>query len=255
MNFDFENYVVPPLKGLAVLLLGTVIAGTLFLQFFPTVFGGVASALLGPLASFFATHTLIYKAAQVMLLYVYTLLAVAGIDFVFLFLFYILLDKIVTKQATYKDLAGVALRSLWALIGWQFIAGVVVCVSLCWNDNFSVLWLVPPFLSESIVNSMYMMVWEITLLVFAFGFAFSESRAEALKNGWNLLLYYMPLWMVVFSVGLLMTWAPALLVGENTPSWVLLLWGLCNHTVLFVLLLIFLFNRRELFEDEEQDPQ
>jgi hypothetical protein len=244
MNFDFENYVVPPLKGLAVLLLGTVIAGTLFLQFFPTVFGELASALLGSLAPFFAAHATVYQLVQTGLLGVYTILVMAGIDLIFLFLLYNLLDKILTRKGSWSGLLFVGVRAVYALLGWQVIIGIAICVGFFWLDTFSSLWLVPPFLTDHIWGSVYMMLWEISLIVGGLGFAFTETRIGVLQGGRTFLLEYLPLWMIVGSIGVLVTWFPAMLIGESVPSWILLLWGLINHTLLFMFVLIFLFNQR-----------
>ena len=249
-NFDFETYKLISWKRFVIYTLMAVLLGWVLLTLFPILFGWLAGVVLGPLASFFSAHATVYAITQTLLLGVYTLLTVAGLDLIFLFLFYTLLGKIVVQQATWKRVK-ISLNALWVLLGWQFIVGLIVCISLCWKEDFSVLWLVPPFLTDSILGSVYMMLWEISLVAFAVGFTFSESWLESLKNGWKMLLYYMPLWMIVGSLNVLLTWLPALLVGQNTPSWVLALWGLFNHTLLFMLVLLFLFNQFEMAQDSE----
>ena len=249
-NFDFETYKLISWKRFVIYTLMAVLLGWVLLTLFPILFGWLAGAVLGPLASFFAAHATVYAITQTLLLGMYTLLTVAGLDLIFLFLFYTLLGKIVVQQATWKRVK-ISLNALWVLLGWQFIVGLIVCIGLCWKEDFSVLWLVPPFLTDSILGSVYMMLWEISLVAFAVGFTFSESWLESLKNGWKMLLYYMPLWMIVGSLNVLLTWLPALLVGQNTPSWVLALWGLFNHTLLFMLVLLFLFNQLEMAQDSE----
>lgn len=243
MNFDFENYVFPPLKMLCILLLGTIVVSFIWLQFASVLFGQLAGKVLSPFVPFFASHDMVYHITQKALIVLYTVFVTVGIDFIFLGLVYVLLDKIVTHQARWQDLVGVSLRALWAILKWQILIGVFLSISLCWKETFSMLWLVPSFLSDSIVSSIYTVLWEISLLVLAVGFAFTESSLGAVKRGWEILLEYMPIWMIVVSLGIFLSWAPAMLVSVNTPSWLLLFIGLIQHALLCVFILIFLFNQ------------
>lgn len=254
-NFDFETYKLISWKKFVIYAVMAILLGWMLLTFFPMLFGWLASVVLGPLASFFASHDTCYHITQAILLTGYTIAAVAGIDFIFLFLFYTLFNQIVPPQTARAGTPGFSLRALWALLKWQFLAGVLLCIVLCWREGFSVVWLIPPFLTENVASSIYMMGWELSLLIFAFGFAFADSCTSALENGKKILLHYMPLWMVVVALGVLFTYLPAMIVAKSTPSWVLLLWGLFQHVLLFMLILIFLFNQPNPLKKAAQPPQ
>lgn len=243
MNFDFENYVFPPLKGLCVLLLGTTVASFIWLQFSSVLFGQLMGQVLSPLVPFFSSHDMVYHMVQKVLIALYLVFVTAGIDFIFLVLVYTLLDKMVTHQAYWRGIVGVSLRALWAILKWQVLIGMFLSISLCWKKTFSVLWLVPSFLSESLFSGIYTVLWTSSVLLLAIGFAFTESGIGAIKRGWEILLEYMPIWMVFASVSVFVSWAPAVFVSVNTPSWVLLVIGLIQHILLCVIVLIFLFNQ------------
>lgn len=254
-NFDFDTYKLISWKRFVIYAGMALLFSWVLLSFFPMLFGWLASVVLGPLASFFASHDTCYHITQAILLTVYTIAAVAGIDFIFLLLFYALFNQIVTPQTARVGTLGFSLRALWALLRWQFVAGILLCIVLCWKEGFSVVWLIPPFLTENVASSIYMTGWELSLLIFAFGFAFANPCTGALENGKKVLLHYMPLWMVVGALGVLFTWLPAIIVVKSTPSWALLLLGLFQHILLFMLILIFLFNQPNSLETTPKPPQ
>lgn len=228
-----------------------IAAGFMLLQFFPPFFGWLAAVVLGPLASFFANHETAYGLTQNALLAIYSAFAVGGLDLIFLFLMYVLLNKITPQRHSRWEIVGLTLRCGWKLWTLQVLLGVVICLSLLWNDNFSSIWLVPPFMTSSIPNALYMMVWEISLVLFALGFAIAPSRRQALANGAALLLNYWWVWLIVFAVGFGLTLLPSVFISETVRAFVLLLWGIINHVVLFVAALIFFFNQPGLFEEDK----
>ena len=228
-----------------------VVAGFILLQFFPVFFGWLAAVVLGPLASFFANHDVIYGLTQNALLAIYSALAVGGLDLIFLWIMYVLLNKVTPQQHSRWELIGLTLRCGWKLWTLQVVLGIVICLSLFWNDNFSSIWLVPPFMTSSISNALYMMVWEISLVLFGLGFAINPSRRQALANGASLLLSYWWVWFIVATVGFGLTLLPSIFISETVRAFVLLLWGIINHIVLFVVALIFFFNQPDLFEEDK----
>lgn len=246
MNFDFENYVFPPLKVLGILLLGTTVASFIWLQFSSVLFGQLMGQVLSPLVPFFSSHDMVYHMVQKVLIALYLVFVTAGIDFIFFGLMYILLNKIASHLTQGENRVWVSLRAVGTLLKWQALVGVVVAISLCWAQSFSVLWLVPSFLSASLLSSIYTVCWEIFFLVLSVGFVLTKTSRGVLRQGGKILLDYMPIWMVFASISVFISWAPAVFVSVNTPSWVLLLIGLMQHVLLCVCMLIFLFNQPAL---------
>ncbi|MBO4675560.1 MAG: hypothetical protein J5601_05720 [Elusimicrobiaceae bacterium] len=244
-------YKIPSWISLVFWVSFGIVAGFLFLQCFPSFFGWLAAVVLGPLASFFASHDTIYGLTRSSLLAIYSALAVGGLDLIFLLIMYVLLNKITPQQHSRREIVMLTLRCGWKLWTLQVFLGIIICLSLFWNDDFSAIWLVPPFMTSSIPNSLYMMVWEISLVLFGLGFAISPSRRQALTNGAALLLNYWWVWLIVIAVGFGLTLLPSVFIDETVPAFVLLLWGMINHVILFVAALIFFFNQPDLFEEDK----
>lgn len=236
---------------LSFLVCGGAVAGVVWLQAFPSFFGWLAAVVLGPFASFFANHATVYSFTQQALLVTYTALAVGGLDLIFLLLLYALLNRMIPQQSSRMERLRLTLRCTWKLWTLQIVIGFVIGISLIWNENFSSILLVPPFITSSIPNALYMVAWEITLILFALGFAMDTSRWQALSDGALVFLNYWWVWLAVAVMGFVLTLLPSFFVGENTAAFALLLWGMINHIILFVISLVFFLNRPELFEEEK----
>ena len=237
----------------AVLAVGSMVAGLLLLHVFPIVYGWVTGNIIGLLfGNYLAQHDTVYHLVRNGLVGSYTLCVVAGLDFLFVFTVYLLLDSFVTKQGSLRDIAVVSLRAGAYLLLMQAAVGAVIGLALYVVPSFSVVWLVPPFLSAGLLDSIYMVLWELTLFFFALGFALREKWLPGVVTGGQLFLRHWKLGLIVITVGILITWLPGfILSAASLPGvgWTML--GLVFHVLFISLVSIFWFTQPDTFTDAE----
>lgn len=258
----------PSFKTLAVLLGLFCVVPVAVFEVLPGLVGALAGWAfgMGDTPVFLARHENVYAFVQDLLRGGYVLLSVGILDFLFLVWVYRLLDDTITRQGKWRGVLAVALRAFGPLFWRQACVGIALCVLLWWADGFSSLTLLPVFFSSEISAGIVMAVWSVSLILFACGFAVTESGSEALRFGRLLFKTYRFSWVVCFIVTLLLVWFPALVFAKFgvTGSAVLsICFTLHNSILLFCFLtafLIWFFNKPEVFaidtpaEGAEQDP-
>lgn len=226
---------------------------------FPNLLGWLVAVLLGAggLPQFWAEHPALYAALQTAVRLFYVLCVTAVLDFSILFFSYKLLNDLVTREnISPLDLCRVTLRAGIRLLGWQAAAALAVCIFCGWQDNFSVYSLLPVFFSSSFSGSMWTILWEISAVCFAIGFAAEESALGGLRLAWHLFVMRLPFWLLVLAAALLFIWGPAALLaafgmqGGGFVSVVFTLWGAFTHFLLLSGSWIYLFNQPDLFPAE-----
>ena len=248
MQFNLQDYKISSWSFLIAVIGWGIIASFLLLQFFPGVFGQLIGVMFGPFASFLAEHDVIYFLLMQGLYAFYTAIAMGGLDIIFLLMVYLLLNKMTAQNNSWKDILGITLCSSWALWSVQLAIGAIVCILLFWRKGFTPLWLLPPFLSDHLTGSLYMVLWALALVLFGMGFAMTFSRKKGFLAALDIFLTYPFLWILVFTIGMILTWLPAWLIGEKFPAWALLLCGITTHCVLWAGAFIALCNQPGLFE-------
>ncbi len=225
----------------------------------PSLLGWLVATLLGAggLPQFWAGHPSLYAAMQTAVRLLYVLCGTAVLDFFILFFSYKLLNDLVTREnISLPDWCRVTLRAGIRLLGWQAVAALAVCLLCGWQDNFSVYSLLPVFFSSSLAGSLWTILWEISAVCFALGFAAEESALGGLRLAWHLFVMRLPFWLLVLVAALLLLWGPAALLaafgmqGGGFVSVVFTLWGAFTHFLLLSGALIYLLNQPDLFAAE-----
>lgn len=232
--------------------LATVLIGFFLLCVLPFIFGWFGDNVIGSLfAPFLAKHDTLFRLTEQALGAGYTLLVVAGFDFLFLFMTYMAINTIFERGGSKKDIAGVSFRALKGLLVWQVIIATAFLVFFGKRVGVYVYNLIPPFLTQSGAASAYMMLWELSLLLFAFGYALMEDGIKAVLAGGMLAIRNFIILFTAAGVCIVLTWFPGLCLSFlHVPTWVLVLIGVTLHTVFFNGLLYVLLkssNVSELF--------
>jgi len=247
MNKLFRKDITPIHLLLFVLL--AEVTGLFLLKCFPSVWGQIVAKVVGiPFGPFLSEHPVFYQFVQDVVRGTYVFIVVLSFDFLFTYMVYFVLDRLVTRQGSWKGLLGVSSRAVKGLIKWQLAVGLA-CVLVCWNvKSFSAVLLIPPFLTFSPLGSLYMALWESSLLLFACSFALTESSRAALKKSVSLITGHWKMWGLFVFVFFWLTFLPSLFtVWLHAPAWICLVGGLGFHALLFVLACIFLFRQDAIF--------
>lgn len=225
-----------------------ILAGLFLFHLFTRMYGLFIGILIGwPFGRFLAAHPSFYQFVQDVVRGGYVFITVLAFDFLFTYLVYFLLDKLVTRQSTWKDLFGVTWRAVKGLIPYQFIVGILL-VLICWRVKSFSLWLIPPFLTSSPISSLYMALWGCSLLLFVCAFALTENRRTALQKAKQLLMSCWRVWGMFVFVSFWLTFLPALFAGWlGLPNWLCLVGGLGAHTLFFMAICFLLFRQDNFF--------
>lgn len=226
------------------------LAGLFLICLLPPVYGWLTGNVIGGLfASLLAKHgTLLWLTEQI-LGAGYTLLAVVGFDFLFLFMTYTAVNTVFERGGSKKDIAGVAFRALKGLLCWQVIIAGAFLVLFGKRSEVYVYSLIPPFLTQSGVASAYMMLWELSLVLFALGYALMEDGVKACLAGGMLCFTNFMVLFVASGVCIVITWLPGLCLSFlHVPTWVLVLIGVTLHTVFFNGVLYILLQQDDIVE-------
>ena len=240
-----------------LLVFGGVFCVLCYVVFFvyPPLLGWGVSALFGAgsLPAFWLEHPSLYKVLTFCVRFFYGICTVGTLDLLALFYTYKLLDELIVKSAEKGVFWRVGLRAGWRLLALHIAAGLLICLFLGWWKGFSVYSLIPSLASSSFLGNVWTAVWAVSLICFALGFATQETFSSAVENGWDIFKNYFLFWLVLLGASLLLLWGPVMLLGVlglesgGVASAVLVLWGSLSYFVLFSGLLIWLFNRRDLF--------
>lgn len=240
------------LRWLSKWTLASTLTGLFLVCLLPPLYGWLTGNVIGGLfASLLAKHdTLLWLTEQV-LGAGYTLLAVAGFNFLFLLMTYTAINTVFERGGSKKDIAGVAFRALKGLLCWQVIICAAFLAFFGKNPTVYIYSLVPPFLTQSGAASAYMMLWELSLVVFAFGYALMNDAIKACLAGGVLVVRNFIVFVIAAGACIVITWFPGLCLSFlHIPTWVLVLLGVTLHTVFFNVFLHILLkfpNVSELF--------
>jgi len=239
-------------KEILLLLLLAQVTGILCIAVFSSVWGWLVGNLIGrPFALYLSTHPSLYQFVQDVVRGSYVFLVVLVFDFFFTYITYFLLDSTVTRQSTWDGLLAVSFRAVKGLIKWQLLVGFV-CVLVCWKvEAFSSLYLIPPFLTSSPVSSLYMALWESSLLLFACSFALTENTHAAFKKSFYLLMSHKKLWGMFVFVSFWLTLLPGLVaLWLHLPTLLYLVIGIILHTSFFMGACLLLFGQDNIFTNQ-----
>ena len=230
--------------------LATILIGFFLLCVLPFIFGWFGDNVIGSLfAPFLAKHDTLFRLTEQALGAGYTLLVVAGFDFLFLFMAYIAVNTIFERNGTRKDIAGVAFRALQGLLLWQVIIATAFLVLFGKRSGVYVYSLIPPFLTQNGLASVYMMLWELSLLLYAFGYALMEDGIKALLAGGMLAIRNFIILFTAAGICIILTWLPGLCLSFlHVPTWILALVGITLHTLFFSVLLYVFLQQDDLIE-------
>jgi len=224
----------------------------LLIGIFPEIYGLVSGGVIGILfADFLARHETLYLCVQFLLSATYTLLVVSAFDFLFLYMGYMLLNVFFKRGGSWRDIARLSFRALSRLLIWQIILAVTFLICFRHWQGFSVFYLIPSFLSAGLVSCTYMVLWEMSVLVFCFGFAVTEQGVKAWLAGGVIAVNN----FLIMLLGATLIWILSLLFAVlfnkfNVPFWVWTLFGAVLHIAWFngiILLLLRKDNVTELF--------
>lgn len=232
--------------------LASTLTGLFLVCLLPPLYGWLTGNVIGGLfASLLAKHSALLWLTQQALGAGYTLLALSGFNFLFLLMTYTAVNTVFERNQTRKEIAGVAWRALKGLLCWQVIICAAFLVLFGKRAGVYVYSLVPPFLTQSGIASLYMMLWELSLVLFALGYALMKDGVKACLAGGMLCFTNFMVLFVAFGACMAITWLPGLCLSFlHIPTWILVLIGVTLHTVLLNGLLYVLLqqdNIKELF--------
>ena len=244
------NWRSPGLYKILAVWLGCAVLGVFLIHFFPAVYGTVSGGIIGGLfAGFLARHETIYAIVQNCLCGFYTLLVVGVFDFMFLLLTYLMLNTCFSRKGSLGDIAGLALRALGRLLCAQLILAVAFLVFFRKWDGFSVFLLIPPFVTQGMLGGLFMLVWEFSVFVFAFGYAFMEDGIKAWFAGLMLAVTHFPVMLFGFTAAALVTWIPAFIFEKlNLPPYCWIGCGVFLHTLVFSTIVWFFIRQPDITE-------
>ena len=230
--------------------LASVLTGLFLICLFPPLYGWLTGNVIGGLfASLLAKHDTLFWLTNQALGVGYTVLVVAGFDFLFLFMAYMAINTVFDRKGTWREIAAVALRALRGLLLWQVVIAAAFLVIFGQRTGVYIYSLIPPFLTQSGIGSLYMMLWELSLFLFAFGYAGVEDAIKGCLAG---VLVGVQNFIVLFAAAgicVLITWLPGICLSVwRVPTWVLVIIGVVLHTVLFNGLLYVLFQQEDMME-------
>ena len=215
--------------------LASTLTGLFLICLLPPIYGWLTGNVIGGLfASLLAKHDTLLWLTEQILGGGYVLLTVAGFDFLFLFMVYMAINTAFQRNGTFKELVGVTFRAFRGLLLWQVIIAAAFLVLFGKRSGVYVYSLIPPFLTQNGIASLYMMLWEMSLLLFAFGYALTEDGIKALLAGGMLAIHNFMVLFVGVGVCIAITWLPGLCLSFlHASTWVLVLIGVTLHTVFF----------------------
>ena len=231
--------------------LANILTGLFLICLLPPMYGWLMGNVVGGLfAQLLAKHETLLWFTQQALGAGYVLLALGGFDFLFLLMVYMAINTVFQRNGTFKDVAGVALRALKGLLLWQIIVAEVFLVLVGERTGIYVYSLIPPFLTQNGISSIYMMVWELSLLLFAFGYAITENGIKAALTGGIFAIGNFIILFAAAGICITITWLPGLCLSAfNLPTWVLVIVGISLHTVLFTVFLPVFLQQEDLVEE------
>lgn len=209
------------------------LAGLFLIYLFPVVYGWLSGGIIGGLFDgFLSRHDRIYSAVQSGLSGLFTLLAVGGFDFIFLFMTYMLFNVCFARKGTVGDIAGLSLRAAVRLLCTQFIFGIACVVFFGNRTGFSVFLLIPPFFTQGLWSVAFMLLWEISVFIFAFGYAFTDDGIKAWLAGLMLGVGHFLVLAAGVPVLAVATWLPAfILEAVKAPLAVWIFVGVFTHAL------------------------
>ncbi len=236
---------------LSILLAVNMVLGLLLFYAFAPAYGWLTGNVIGLLfANFLAQHEFIYQLVRHWLIGSYAVCMVAGLDVLFALAIYVLLDAFCDKGGSWRDLFGVVCRALKYLLPMQVAVGLPVVLILWKVEHFSSINLIPPLLSGGVLDSLYMALWEMSLFFFVVGFALTEKWLGGLQKAKQMIVNHWKLWLIVFAVGMLITWLPGtLLHSASFPGAVWTVLGITLHMLFISVASIFLFTQPDTFEN------
>jgi len=236
------------LKWLGIFSLLQVVAGVFLLHIFPVLYGTVLGSTIKWLfGSSLATRERLLQVAMQILRGGYVLSVLAGFDFLFLLMGFVILNFFLKRQSSWKAVTKYTLRALKGLLAGQVILGIIFLIIFRHNPSVTVYSLIPPFITSGLWGSFYMMAWEISLLGFALGYVLTEDSIKAWFAGLVTLGSYVSIFAASVIVAVQLSWLPSLcLVFLNPPSWLLLVLGILLHTVFAASYLLVLLTKTDL---------
>ena len=224
------------------------LAGLFLICLLPPLYGWLTGNVIGGLfASLLAKHDTLLWLTEQALGAGYTLLALSGFNFLFLLMTYTAVNTVFERGGSKKDIAGVAFRALKGLLLWQVIMAAAFLVFFGQKPTVYIYSLVPPFLTQSGVASAYMMLWELSLVLFALGYALMGDGVKAALAGGIIGINNFIIVFAAVGICIAITWLPGLCLSFlNPPTWVLVLVGITLHTVFFNGLLHVLFQQENI---------
>jgi len=194
--------------------------------------------LLGKLAllDFFDNHQTLLQGLKYSVNGFYVVSSVAILDMVLMLFTYCLLNEIKQLRKGGAGILKAALRGIWLLLTMQLALGILVSAIGVFFPHYTCLYLMPPLFTSSMVGSVVMAVWEVSVIAYAF--VFVASRWNLCARSWELISAYKGYWILFLVLAFLTTWAlPALLDhiwkgNSRFPAMVYVWLGAGLHTLL-----------------------
>ena len=254
--FDYTKVI---LRWLGKWTLAGILTGLFLICLFPPIYGWLTGHIFGGLLSgFLLRHPAALNLLEHFLRLSYTMLALGGLDFLFLLMIYATINRLFKRNGTWQDIAREAAHSLGSLLLVQLVVGGICVLLFAHHKQLAIFTLIPPLLTQDLWACAYMMVWEMSLLLFALGYALTQDILKAWMAAADIAAHYFIATLILTGACIVVTWLPAMcLVPLHAPGWLMVSFGMTFHTLLISGLLFALLKQPDmiaLFSPEKEEP-